>query len=82
MDVEQNQDDNETSLRDLPRHCQDDKAVNRWTRKLELSIVVPTFNEVSNVHELIKRIDCALAGISWELIIADDCPPGSVRCVV
>ena len=71
-----------TFLSDLPRHYQDDKAVNRWTRELELSIVVPTFNEVSNVHELIRRIDGALAGISWELIIVDDCPAGNMRCVV
>jgi dolichol-phosphate mannosyltransferase len=49
--------------------------VNRWARELELSIVVPTFNEVGNVHELIKRIDDALESIVWELIIVDDNSP-------
>ena len=44
-------------------------------RELELSIVVPTFNEVANVRELIKRVEAALRGIAWELIFVDDNSP-------
>ena len=38
----------------------------------QLSIVVPTFNEIGNVAELRDRLDAALAGIDWELIYVDD----------
>jgi len=39
---------------------------------LEVSIVVPTFNERQNVGELIARVERALRGISWEMIFVDD----------
>ncbi|WP_344696828.1 glycosyltransferase family 2 protein [Sphingomonas rosea] len=39
---------------------------------LELSIVVPTFNEVGNVGELVERIDRVLDGIEWEVVFVDD----------
>lgn len=39
---------------------------------LQLSIVVPTLNEVGNVELLLKRISVALAGIEWEVIFVDD----------
>ena len=49
----------------------------------ELSIVVPTFNEAANVAELARRLDIALAGIDWELVVVDDDSPdgtaGEVR---
>jgi dolichol-phosphate mannosyltransferase len=75
MDVEQGQDCDAESVQDRPNCNQEKEAVNRWTRELELSIVVPTFNEVDNVNELIKRIDGALEGIIWELVIVDDNSP-------
>ena len=37
-----------------------------------LSIVVPTFNERDNVHELVSRLEAALAGIHWEAVFVDD----------
>jgi dolichol-phosphate mannosyltransferase len=37
-----------------------------------LSIVVPTFNERSNVGELVRRLELALAGIEWEVVFVDD----------
>jgi dolichol-phosphate mannosyltransferase len=40
-----------------------------------LSIIVPTYNERNNVGELIRRIDSALSGISWEVIFVDDNSP-------
>jgi dolichol-phosphate mannosyltransferase len=42
---------------------------------LQLSIVIPTFNERQNVRELIGRVETALAGIRWEMIFVDDDSP-------
>jgi dolichol-phosphate mannosyltransferase len=42
---------------------------------LDLSIIVPTFNERQNVRELIARIERAVHGISWEMIFVDDDSP-------
>ncbi|PZU09822.1 glycosyltransferase family 2 protein [Sphingomonas sp.] len=42
---------------------------------IELSIVVPTFNERANVGPLIGRIAAALAGVQWEVIVVDDDSP-------
>jgi dolichol-phosphate mannosyltransferase len=41
----------------------------------QLTVVVPTFNERENVAELIRRLDSALAGISWEVLFVDDDSP-------
>ena len=37
-----------------------------------LSIVIPTFNEVGNMVELLSRIDACLQGVGWEVIVVDD----------
>lgn len=42
---------------------------------LQLSVVVPTFNERGNVATLVQRLDAALAGIAWEVIFVDDNSP-------
>ena len=39
---------------------------------LELSVVVPTLNEVGNIEPLLSRLNVALAGIEWEAIFVDD----------
>jgi dolichol-phosphate mannosyltransferase len=41
----------------------------------ELSIVVPTYMEAENIPELIERVENALKGIPFELIIVDDNSP-------
>jgi dolichol-phosphate mannosyltransferase len=41
----------------------------------ELSIIVPTFNEVSNIAELVSRIERVLTGTIWEVIFVDDNSP-------
>jgi len=38
----------------------------------DLSIIVPTFNEVDNISELVTRLDACLEDISWEVIFVDD----------
>ena len=45
------------------------------TREVELSVVVPAYNERDNVAELIGRLDSALRGIAWEVIYVDDDSP-------
>ncbi|RTL23020.1 MAG: glycosyltransferase family 2 protein [Burkholderiales bacterium] len=42
---------------------------------LELAVVVPTFNERANLAGLIGRLDRALAGVAWELVVVDDDSP-------
>ncbi len=41
----------------------------------ELTLVIPTFNESGNLPELIRRVDKALAGVAWEMIVVDDNSP-------
>ncbi|MBX3643934.1 MAG: glycosyltransferase family 2 protein [Rubrivivax sp.] len=49
----------------------------------QLSIVVPTFNELGNVTELRDRIAAALPGVDWELIyVDDDSPDGTAEQLV
>jgi len=49
---------------------------------IELSIVVPTFNERDNVEELVERIEQVLPDRRWELIfIDDDSPDGTADFV-
>lgn len=38
----------------------------------ELSVVVPTLNEIGNVEALLARLESALHGIAWELLFVDD----------
>ncbi|MBS0502856.1 MAG: glycosyltransferase family 2 protein [Proteobacteria bacterium] len=44
-------------------------------RGLELAVVIPTFNEAGNVGELVRRLDTALQGRSWEAVFVDDASP-------
>lgn len=49
---------------------------------LELSIVVPTFNEKDNVEKLIGGLEQALPDVNWEIIfIDDDSPDGTADLV-
>lgn len=41
----------------------------------ELTIVIPTFNERTNIRPLIDKIDAALAGVEWEVVLVDDDSP-------
>ena len=48
---------------------------------LELSIIIPTFNERGNVAELLRRLDDCLEGIGWEAIFVDDDSPDRTAAV-
>jgi len=41
----------------------------------ELSIIVPTFNELDNVLEVVQRLERCLGRNSWEVIFVDDDSP-------
>lgn len=41
-------------------------------RKVELSVIIPTFNEVNNIFPMIEALEIALKDISWEAIFVDD----------
>lgn len=42
---------------------------------VELSVIVPTYNERPNVGRVVEALDASLAGISWEVIFVDDDSP-------
>jgi len=44
-------------------------------KALQLGIVLPTFNERGNLRSMVERIDRALAGIAWEVVVVDDNSP-------
>ena len=48
------------------------KANFRLARDREISVVVPALNEAGNIPKLISRIDKALVGRAYEVIIVDD----------
>jgi dolichol-phosphate mannosyltransferase len=49
---------------------------------LELAVVIPTFNEIGNVEELIARLDKLLRGTGWEAIfVDDDSSDGTAACL-
>jgi len=55
----------------------------RWFA-VQLSIIVPTFNEAPNVEELVRRVAAATQGIEAEIIVVDDstdATPDEVRRV-
>ena len=49
---------------------------------LQLSVVVPTFNERENVTTLFRRLEATLAGVAWEVIFVDDNSPDGTWQVV
>ena len=47
----------------------------------ELAIVVPTLNESENIACLIDRLEVALVGIHYEVIVVDDDSPDQTAAV-
>ncbi|MFM2399656.1 MAG: hypothetical protein RL341_1813 [Pseudomonadota bacterium] len=46
------------------------------TRKgIEVSVIVPTFNEVRNVGAMVEKLDHAIGNMRWEVIFVDDDSP-------
>ena len=42
---------------------------------VELAVVIPTFNEIDNVEELLRRLERVLQGVAFEVIFVDDDSP-------
>jgi dolichol-phosphate mannosyltransferase len=49
---------------------------------LQLSVVVPTFNERDNVIKLFHKLEATLSGVAWEVIFVDDNSPDGTWDVV
>jgi dolichol-phosphate mannosyltransferase len=49
---------------------------------LRLSIVIPTFNERSNISELLSRLEAVLGATGWEVIFVDDDSPDGTASLV
>lgn len=48
----------------------------------QLCVVIPTFNERSNVEELVRRLDAALGDLRWEaMFVDDDSPDGTAEVI-
>lgn len=52
------------------------------TARLNLSIVVPTFNESGSIREIVSRLDRSLQDIAWEVIFVDDCSKDGTADVI
>jgi dolichol-phosphate mannosyltransferase len=50
-------------------------TVEKHNYTIELSIIVPTFKEIDNIGELVKRVCNCLHGIAWEIVFVDDDSP-------
>jgi dolichol-phosphate mannosyltransferase len=48
----------------------------------QLSVIVPTFNESTNVRFLVEEVSKALADIEWEIIFVDDDSPDGTATAV
>ena len=48
---------------------------------IELTVVVPTFNEAGNVPILVERLATVLADIAWEVVFVDDDSPDGTSTV-
>jgi dolichol-phosphate mannosyltransferase len=42
------------------------------TPSLQLTVIIPTFNEAENVAPLAAKLDLALSGLNWEAVYVDD----------
>ena len=42
---------------------------------IRLGVVLPTYNERGNLRSMIERLDAALQGIAWEVVVVDDNSP-------
>jgi dolichol-phosphate mannosyltransferase len=49
---------------------------------VELTVVVPTFNEAKNVPLVVERLDAVLKGTRWEVVFVDDDSPDGTAGVV
>lgn len=51
-------------------------------RALQLSVIIPTFNERDNVTVLFRRLEATLRDVAWEVVFVDDNSPDGTWEVV
>jgi dolichol-phosphate mannosyltransferase len=49
---------------------------------IELTVVVPTFNEAANVPLVVERLGTVLKGVRWEVVFVDDDSPDTTADIV
>ena len=59
-----------------------DRVADGQTAPLQLTVVVPTFNERQNVPILLAKLERNLSGIEWEAIYVDDHSPDGTSDLV
>ncbi len=69
------------TVRARARQTAGDRGLSAGAEAIELSVVVPTFNEAGNVPILVERLSAALAGIAWEVVFVDDDSPDGTALV-
>jgi dolichol-phosphate mannosyltransferase len=47
-------------------------AAQMASQAVEVSVIVPTFNERDNIAEVVQRLDASLKEVAWEVIFVDD----------
>ena len=52
------------------------------SKPIDLSIIVPTFNESQNIAEFLRRLEATLGPAGWEIIFVDDDSPDKTASVV
>lgn len=50
--------------------------------RIQLSVVIPTYNERDNVPAIVEKLDRTLAGLGWEVIFVDDSSPDGTAAAV
>ncbi|WP_181707973.1 glycosyltransferase [Chthonobacter rhizosphaerae] len=66
----------------LGRGSPTDVATEAAAPGIQLSVVVPTYNERDNVGAVVASLERVLAGIGWEVIFVDDASPDNTADVV
>jgi dolichol-phosphate mannosyltransferase len=68
--------DNDALVPNLsPRGDRAERSSRQSPEPVELSLVIPTYNERDNLVPLVRRISAALDGYAWEVIFVDDDSP-------
>jgi dolichol-phosphate mannosyltransferase len=57
-------------------------AADRRSVGVELTVVVPTFNEAANVEPLLDKLSTTLEGVDWQVIFVDDDSPDGTASLV
>ncbi len=68
------------AVADHPRKTESDAAP-QADGAIELTVVVPTFNEAGNVPILVERLAAVLADVAWEVVFVDDDSPDGTSAV-